>query len=92
MDRERSSLLDYDALVVAKRSLGPIIFISLQVEGERGKRMGLIGLGVLVATGLAAHKLRQWVASNAASSNGGGARPRRAPKGLARWVPSTRLL
>eukprot|EP00903_Cladosiphon_okamuranus_P013725 g12778.t1 len=76
-----SSLLDYDALVVAKRSLGPIIFISLQVEGERAKRMALIGSGVLVATGLAAFKVRQWAASRAASSNGGG-RQRRALKGL----------
>lgn len=72
-------MLDFDALVVAKRSLGPIIFISLQVEGERGKRMALIGSGVLLAAGLAAYKLRQWAASNT-----GGERSRKAPKGLAR--------
>ena len=77
-------MLDFDALVVAKRSLGPIIFISLQVEGERGKRMALIGSGVLVATGLAAYKLRRWAASNAASGTGG-VRHRKGPKGLARY-------
>lgn len=69
-------------MVVAKRSLGPIIFISLQVEGERGKRMALIGSGVLIAAGLAGFKLRQCAASYAASS-AGGARYR--PKGLARY-------
>eukprot|EP00752_Nemacystus_decipiens_P018448 g16538.t2 len=101
-----SSLLDFDALVVAKRSLGPIIFIALQVEGERGTRMALMGSGALIASGLAAYRLRRLAASCAASRTGS-VRHRRVPKGLAslcrsatvavarllpcRWTPTKRV-
>lgn len=53
------SLLDLDALIVAKRSLGPILFIALHVEGKRGKRVALlIGVAALVAAGGVALKRR----------------------------------
>lgn len=37
---------------MAKRSLGPILFIALQVEGERGRQVALvIGVALLIAAG-----------------------------------------
>ncbi|CAM9705603.1 unnamed protein product [Scytosiphon promiscuus] len=44
------SLLDLDALIVAKRSLGPILFIALQVEGKRGGRVALVIGAALLLT------------------------------------------
>ncbi|CAM9976431.1 unnamed protein product, partial [Ectocarpus fasciculatus] len=52
------SLLDPDIIKVVKKSLGPIIFIALQIEGKRGKRMALFGTGFLAAGGLVVYRIR----------------------------------
>ncbi|CAM9746443.1 unnamed protein product [Ectocarpus sp. 6 AP-2014] len=78
------SLLDPDIIKVVKKSLGPIIFIALQIEGKRGKRMAFFGTGFLAAGGAVVYKIRHGIPPRPAG--GGSLHMRRLRKGLSRCL------
>lgn len=74
------SLLDSDAVVVAKKSFGPIVFIALQVEGARSKRVVLKWAVVVIPVGAIAYRLRR------ACAAGGGMAYQCGHKITGRWA------